>query len=93
MFSTEECILDFKPADSIGRLLGFNNTRVIEANTEARGDTTVQISRPNVIRVKCNIVSGSYSNGVEDHVIYEFYPTVDPGYKMVVTVQNVVYYL
>ncbi|RZF33813.1 hypothetical protein LSTR_LSTR010361 [Laodelphax striatellus] len=64
---------------------------IIEADTEAKGDTAVQISRPNVIRVKCNVVSGSYSNGVKDHVIYEFYPNVDPGYKIVVTVQNVIY--
>lgn len=83
--------LDFTKPESIGSLLGFNNTRIIEADTEAKGDTAVQISRPNVIRVKCNVVSGSYSNGVKDHVIYEFYPNVDPGYKIVVTVQNVIY--
>ena len=86
-----DAILDFRPSGSIGQLLGFNSNRVIEANKEARGDTTVQINRPNVLRVKCNIVSGSYSNGVKDHVIYEFYPNVDPGYKMIVTVQNVIY--
>jgi len=71
--------------------LGFVNTQIVEANKEVRGDATVRISRPNVIRIKCNIVSGSYSNGIKDHVIYEFYPDADPGYKMVVTVQNVIY--
>jgi len=95
--STLKCIvlssakLDSPPQDSIGKLLGFTNTQFIEPNTSTRSDNTVQISRPNVIRITCNIVTGSYSNGITDHVIYEFYPNVDPGYKMVVTVQNVIY--
>src|SRR5436190_14230215 len=32
----------------------------------------------NVIRVHCNIVSGSYLNGHENHAIYDFFPVVPP---------------
>jgi len=36
----------------------------------------------NVIRIKCNMTAGAYSNGKSAHTIYEFSSSVPPGYKM-----------
>lgn len=43
------------------------------------------------VRIVCNITSGSFTNGYEDHIIHEFYPTVPPGYKIVEIPANVIY--
>lgn len=45
----------------------------------------------NIIRLTCNIVKGSYSNGEEGHVLHEFYPTVGRGFKLVEIPHNVIY--
>ena len=37
-------------------------------------------------------MTGSYKDGVEGHILHEFYPTVEPGFK-IVEVPNFVKYL
>lgn len=84
--------LDFTPADSIGRFLGFPDAdTVLEANKLYKSKLPLNISGLNVVRVTCNIAVGSYSNGVEDHILYEFYPSVDPGYRILECPANVIY--
>lgn len=52
----------------------------------------IKISKLNVIRVECNIVSGAYVNGRQCHSIYEFASNkVDAGYKIVEQPVNVIY--
>ena len=80
--------IDFKPSDSIGRLLGFA-PRILEANTEYESDLPVTILKINSIRVECNITTGAFIN--KGHTIHEFFPNVPPGYKIVESPPHVIY--
>lgn len=75
---------------SIGNLLGFKNGK-LAANIKHESDLQVDIIKVNVIRIECNIVTGSFQNGTESHVMHEFYPQVPPGYKIVDTPPTIIY--
>lgn len=82
-------VINFKDG-SIGKLLGFNNGD-LSANRKHESVLPVDIIKVNVIRVACNIVTGSFQNGKESHNIHEFYPQVPPGYKIVEIPTTVIY--
>lgn len=76
-------------------LLGFTkqgaDKRRLEPNIWHVSDETVDIIKVNVVQVKCNIVHGSYKDGINDHILHTFYPTVPPGFKIVEKPTNLVY--
>ena len=82
--------IDFTAKDSIASLLGFSNKK-LPANTLHSSDRPVDIVSVNLIRVECNLVFGSYLNSKQTHVLYEFKPTVDPGYAITVTPAHLIY--
>lgn len=82
--------IDFRKADTIGPLLGFSN-KLLTANQKHESDQPVSIIKVDTIRVECNIVRGTFDNGKEGHVIHEFYPTSEPGYKIVETPSTIIY--
>ncbi|XP_024877869.1 uncharacterized protein LOC112458460 [Temnothorax curvispinosus] len=45
----------------------------------------------NIIRIKCSITAGAYSNGRSVHAIHEFAPKVLPGYKLSETPTQIIY--
>ena len=88
--NTLKCILeiktdgyevDFNVDDSLRSVLGFN------AETYKRGrhesENLVNIMNVNSILVHCDIVGASQVNGIEAPVIYNFFPNVAPGEKIV----------
>lgn len=81
LFCSEE--IDLTKNDSLGTVLGFTEPVVLEANKWHVSPSQVTINKVDVIRITCNIVRGSYRDGVEGHVLHEFYPSVPPGYKIV----------
>lgn len=81
LFCSED--IDFTKENSLGPILGFTKPAVLEANKWHVSPSQVTINKVDVIRITCNIVRGSYRDGVEGHVLHEFYPTVPPGYKIV----------
>lgn len=76
--------ISFEKDNTIGPLLGFNR-RLLKANELHVSDSAVKIIKVETIRVDCNIARGSFENGVESHVIHEFYHDSAPGYKIVET--------
>lgn len=82
--------VDFTKPDSIGSLLGFS-PKQLESNKYHVSDLPVDIIKVDVVRVECNLVRGSYQNGVEGHIIHEFYPSVPPGFKIIETPRYVIY--
>lgn len=89
---TSKYYIDFTKQHSIGQLLGFSsNNEILEPNKTYTGDSTVSILKVNTIDVTCNIIQGSYRNGVNNHILHTFYPSVAPGYKIVEKPQNLVY--
>lgn len=82
--------IDFTKSNSIGRLLGFKPT-ILPKDVIHYSDFPVDIMRINMIRIECNIVTNSFSNGNMVHTIHSFYPTDPPGYKIVESPHNVIY--
>ena len=82
--------LSAEPEDSVFRVLGFRS--LIKANTPVESEDVIKISKLNVIRVECNIVSGAYVNGRPSHSLYEFASNkVDVGYKIIEQPNNIIY--
>jgi hypothetical protein len=71
-------------------MLGFTNYS--EPNVEKIAHYNVNINSVNVIRIKCNIASGSFINGKPDHTIHSFFPLIPPGFKINEVVKNIIYY-
>lgn len=80
----------FDRVDSIHPLFGFNNTK-IEANTERISDNVVKITSLNTISIECDIISGSYKNGDRGYSIFEFAPSIEPGYKIIKVPVHIIY--
>ena len=71
--------------NSLRKLLGFE-AKSYSARTIAKrfeSEHTVQILTVNSILVNCDLVGGSYLNGREVPVIHSFFPSVDPGEKII----------
>ena len=84
--------IDFERTEhGIGTMLGFSKNRKLEAYILHTSDTPVNINKVNVLEIRCNVVQGSYKAGRNDHILHSFYPTVEPGFKIVETPANVIY--
>lgn len=84
--------IDFTQENSLGSLLGFPKTMgVLKPNQLYLGKETVNIIKVNTINISCNIVHGSYNDGVNEHILHTFCPTVAPGFKIIEKPHNLVY--
>lgn len=83
--------VDFTKSNSIASILGFEEGITLKADTWHESSKPVDIIKVNVIRITCNVVRGSYRDGVEGHVLHEFYPNVGPGFKIVEKPRTVKY--
>ena len=91
-YNTYKCIMLLKSGytvtfkeNSLRILLGFE-AKSYTAHTMAKrfeSEHTVQILTINSILVNCDLVGGSYLNGKEVPVIHSFFPSVDPGEKII----------
>lgn len=82
--------IDFSPENTIGKLLGFSR-RLLIKDTLHESDLPVEIVKVSSIRVECNIATGSYYKSNLSHTLYEFAPSVDPGYAINVEPRNILY--
>ncbi len=82
--------IDFTPQDSIGNVLGFSK-QVLPLNIEHVSDLPVNIVKVRAIRVESNLVTGSYNENKSSHTLYEFTPTVDPGFAIDIEPRNLIY--
>lgn len=75
-------------------VLGFNRASVstFDKNSVYWSDTIVKITDIDVIRIDCDIVSGSYINGKHCHTIHQFsHCKVSPGYKFIEVPRHIIY--
>lgn len=82
--------IDFTSPTSIGYLLGFD-AKQYSPNVWHESENLTNIMKINSLLIHCNITVGSYKNGVPSHVIHQFFPTVPPGYKIVVAPNPIIY--
>lgn len=84
--------INFSKDQTIGPLLGFTRQILKPGTHTSNSSEGINIIKVNVIRVECNIARGSYQDGRESHLIHEFFPLVESGYKLV-EVPNTILYL
>lgn len=82
--------IDFQRAGTVGDLLGFDR-KILKANQKHTSTKPVEILKVNSLRVECNITTGAYINGQKAHTIYQFFPAVPPGFKIIQVPSNVIY--
>lgn len=80
----------FDKSRSIGSLLGFSQRELPPLETHT-SDNPIDVNKINVIRVECDIIAGSYMNGMPSHTLHEFSPETPPGYKIVEVPRTVIY--
>ena len=77
--STQGPVITFVLDDSMGDLLGFNKTTIIEENNLSPIPACV-LSFDNIF-LKCNIAQGKNFKSKLSGIIHNFTMDVDPGYK------------
>lgn len=83
--------INFSVKNSIGSLLGFSKT-VLESNKLHVSNTPVSIIPVSVIRIECDLVHGSFTNGLPTHIISEFPLSVPPGHQLIEVPKNIIYF-
>lgn len=83
--------IDFTKEQTIGPLLGFSQKILNPGTHLSDSPDGVNIIKVNVIRVECNIARGSFQNGHETHLVHEFFPLVQTGYKLVEVPTTILY--
>lgn len=83
--------IHFEKSDSIGKILGFGK-ETLQANILHVSRFPVSILSTTVLRVECDIISGSFVNGKPSHIIHEFAPNVPPGYRIIEVPKNIIYF-
>ncbi|CAG9839231.1 unnamed protein product [Diabrotica balteata] len=83
-------VIHFEKPNTIAPLLGFTSKRLSPLKTHV-AENPVHITKVNSICVECNIITNSYINENQGHIIHMFYPNVLPGYKIVEFPKKVIY--
>lgn len=97
--NTLKCIIRINDSDvkvhfdhesSLKDMLGFRSI-VLQGLGEHEGSSIVKILKVNSIFVNCDIITGSYVNASQKPVLYNFFPNVPPGYKVIETPGTPIY--
>lgn len=83
--------IHFNKSNSIGAILGFGN-EILRSNKWHESRFPISILPTTIVRIECDIVSGSFVNGIPSHIIYEFAPNVPPGYRIIEIPKNIIYF-
>lgn len=83
--------IHFEKHGSIGIMLGFGK-ELLKCNILHASRFPVSILPTTIVRIECDIASGSYINGKPGHIIYEFAPNVPPGYRIIEIPKNLIYF-
>jgi hypothetical protein len=87
-FSSQPVTFD---SGTIGNILGFDEG-IYKANEFHTSQKPAEIIKVNALLVDCSIADGSYLNGYRGHIIHQFFPSVSPGFKIIETPQNIIYF-
>ena len=91
--STREHSINFTKEGSLGPLLGFAKTQYLEKNPHEiyKSKYAFNIQPVSTICVECNIATNAYLNNSLKHTIFEFFPKVGPGKKIIEEPTNPIY--
>lgn len=86
--------VDFTSPNSIGKVLGFSNKRIIEPGKQVYSDIPVNIFSINTVKVHCNLIRANIEDLKRNtHVLYDF-PLDDHniGGKIIKEPNNICYF-
>ncbi|KAL4153495.1 hypothetical protein QTP88_001328 [Uroleucon formosanum] len=69
-----------------------NISQIMKDLSTHRSEKPVNLNTINSIKVMCNIAQGSFNNHLQNHSIYEFFPSETLGSKVVQSPPNLIYY-
>lgn len=81
----------FDKSDSLGSILGFGK-QIVKPLISTESQYPVSILPTTIVRIECDVVSGSFVNGKASHILYEFVPNVPPGYRIIEIPKNLIYF-
>ena len=84
-----KCQVDFNAENNLCNVLGFSK-RIYKVGLH-ESENLVNILSVNSILVHCDVIESSRLNGVDSPVIYNFFPDVAPGDKIVVIPLHLIY--
>lgn len=90
MYLPVDCLISFTAKDSVGSVLGFG-PHLYGPNSTHGSDKVINIQSNDNLKVNCDLITGSYHNGTSTHTIYEFTPSVNPGYKIIEQPKHLIY--
>lgn len=76
---------------TIGKILGFKD-QIIKGGNRKSSDFPAEIIKVNALCIDCSIAEGSYLNGRPVHILYQFFPDVAPGFKIIESPKNIIYF-
>lgn len=82
----------FNVPDSFATLLGFKDSITLEPNKWNWSTGIIHIFKVLNIGISVSCCQGDYRNGEPSHIIYQFSPSVAPGYRMAETPESVTYH-
>lgn len=82
--------INFTPTDSLASLLGYS-ARELKPDILHQSDLPVQIVKVITIHIDCNITTGAFYNNNPSHTIFEFAPSVNPGYAINIEPKNLIF--
>ncbi|KAL4084541.1 hypothetical protein QTP88_027489 [Uroleucon formosanum] len=85
-------ILHFEIPYSIAPVFGFEKRLYKPYIETLRSEKAVNLNTINSIKVMCNIAQGSFSNRLQSHSIYEFFPSERTESKVIQSPPNLIYY-
>lgn len=86
----KKLIIDFGKENCISSVLGFK-PQILQGSEHYISDTTVNITTLTAIQIKCDLTAGSFHNGKSTHILHEFSPDVEAGYKISENPRNIIY--
>ena len=86
----DSTIIDFDTENSIRSVLGFQ-AKKYKGGKRYESENKVNILSVNSILVYCDVISSSRVNGMLAPVIYNFFPNVSPGEKIVSQPKHLIY--
>lgn len=76
--------------NSIGSAIGFDPQKLGE-NSITYADHSIGQFDVEAIRVNCDLVGGSFHNGISTHTVHEFQPKPVSNYKLIEQPQHLIY--
>lgn len=83
-------LLDFTKPRSMAEILGFD-PQIIQDNVTTVADHSLGSLNVETVRVNCDLVNGSFRDGVSTHTLHEFRPKEFTNYKMIERPRNLIY--